>query len=64
MKSGLRDRNNTHKEIPYGFSCCSVSMKSGLRDRNNPLGYDLFDLAVMSQWSPVLETGTIAPHDL
>ena len=39
-------------------------MKSGLRDRNNPLGYDLFDLAVMSQWSPVLETGTIAPHDL
>ena len=35
MKSGLRDRNNTHKEIPYGFSCCSVSMKSGLSDRNN-----------------------------
>ena len=34
MKSGLEDRNNTHKKDPSNDHK-HVSMKSGLEDRNN-----------------------------
>ena len=58
MNSGLRDRNNI-VEIKTGVHNSSVSMESGLRDRNN---FDSREGVVMflgSQWSPVLETGTM-----
>ena len=59
MESGLRDRNNSTREILTRLNDW-VSMESGLRDRNNlwekVATYCINDV---SQWSPVLETGTI-----
>ena len=60
MESGLRDRNNAMLCAYWEGVYKIVSMKSGLRDRNNEV-YEWFidETEPTSQWSPVLETGTI-----
>ena len=63
MKSGLRDRNNQAVAYLTRQIRPNVSMKSGLGDRNNlPITKEGALVGWMSQWSPVLETGTIPQH--
>ena len=59
MKSGLGDRNNELVVENTDTKNLSVSMKSGLGDRNNGMECRNRVANSPSQWSPVLETGTI-----
>ena len=60
MKSGLRDRNNGSSMRDAVNKTLAVSMKSDLRDRNNIESLIMTSRKVWpSQWSPVLDTGTI-----
>ena len=60
MKSGLGGRNNGDLKRKNQIALRLVSMESGLRGRNNQGAEGIQQwTAAVSQWSPVLETGTI-----